>query len=135
MEHGVGIEQGDEGVKVSIARGGDESFNDFLLCGRIGVGGRVRTADAAASAAGELARHLGRAVEDGADLLEGDGEHVVQDVGEPLRRRQRLEHDEQRQPDGVGEQRLVVGVDAFCALDDRVRQEVCVEWLLASRLA
>ena len=38
-------------------------------------------ADAAASAAGELARRLGRALQDGADLLEGNREHVVKDVG------------------------------------------------------
>jgi hypothetical protein len=57
----VGIEHGDKRVEVSIARGGEEGFDDFfLLCGRVGVvGGRVRTADAAASAAGELARRLG----------------------------------------------------------------------------
>jgi hypothetical protein len=58
----------------------------------------------------------------------------VEDVGEPLCRRQRLQHDEQREADGVGEQRLVLRVDAVCAVDDRVRQ-VCVEWLLASRRA
>jgi hypothetical protein len=97
----------------------------FLLCGRVGVGGRVRTADAAASAAGELARRVGQEVEDGADLVEGNREHVVEDVGEPLCR---------RQADGVGEQRLVLRVDAVCAVDHRVRQ-VCVEWPLASRLA
>src|SRR5215218_631389 len=70
--HDVGIEHGDEGVEVSVARGGEEGCNDLLLCGRVGVGGRVRTADAAASAAGELARRVGRAVEDGADLVEGN---------------------------------------------------------------
>ena len=37
--------------------------------------------------------------------------------------------------DGVGEQRLVLRVDAsLYAVDDRVRQ-VYLEWLLASRLA
>jgi len=48
--HDVGIQHGDEGVEVSVARGGEESFNDFMLCGRIGVGGRIRAADAAAPA-------------------------------------------------------------------------------------
>jgi hypothetical protein len=46
---------------------------------------------------------------------------VVEDVGEPLCRRQRLEHDEQHEADGVGEQRLVLRVDTVCAVDDRVR--------------
>jgi hypothetical protein len=79
-----------------------------------------------------LARRVGRAVEDGADLVEGNREHVVKDVGEPLCRRQRLEHDEQGEADGVDEQGLVLGVDAVCGVDDRVRQ-VCIEWLLTSR--
>jgi hypothetical protein len=87
----------------SPSRGGEEGFDDFLLCGRAGgVGGRVRRADAAASAAGELARRLGRALQDGADLVEGNREHVVEDVGEPLCGGERLEHDEQREADGVG---------------------------------
>src|SRR5215213_2324349 len=77
----------------SPSRGGEEGFNDFLLCGHVGVGGRVRTADAAAGVAGELARRVGRALEDGADLVEGDGEHVVEDKGQSFGRGQRLEHD------------------------------------------
>lgn len=46
----------------------------------------------------------------------------MEDVGEPLCGGERLEHDEQREADGVGEQRLVLRVDAVCAVDDRVRQ-------------
>jgi hypothetical protein len=42
------------------------------------------------------------ALRPGADLLEGNREHVVQDVGEPLCGGKRLEHDEQREADGVG---------------------------------
>ena len=37
-------------------------------------------------------------------------------------RRQRVEHDEQGEPDGVGEQRLVLRIDAVVAVDDRVRR-------------
>ena len=58
----------------------------------------------------------------------------MKDVGEPLCRRQRLEHDEQREADGVGEQRLVLGVDPVGGVDDRVGN-VHVERLLASRPA
>jgi hypothetical protein len=108
--HDVGIEHGEERVEVTIARGGEEGFNDlflfFLVCGRLGVvvvaGGGLRSADAAAGAAGELARRLGRAVDDGADLLEGNREHVVEDVGEPLCGGERLEYDEQREAYPVG---------------------------------
>jgi hypothetical protein len=41
--------------------------------------------------------------------------------GRAALRRQRLEHDEQHEADGVGEQRLVLRVDTVCAVDDRVR--------------
>jgi hypothetical protein len=44
------------------------------------------TADAAARTARELARRLGRALDDRRDLLERDGEHVVQDEGQSLGR-------------------------------------------------
>ena len=47
----------------------------------------------------------------GAISSKGTREHVVQHEREPLGGRQRLEHDQQRQPDGVGEHRLLLGVD------------------------
>ena len=47
---------------------------------------------------------------------------------------QRLEHDQQRKADRVGEQRLVLGVGAVGGVDDRVGH-VHVERLLAPRLA
>jgi hypothetical protein len=95
---------------------------------------RAAARNASTTSAGELARRVGRAVDDGGDLVERDREHVVEDVGEPLRRRQGLEHDEQREADRVGEQRLVLGVAAVRGLDDRVRQ-VGLERLLAPGLA
>jgi hypothetical protein len=52
-----------------------------------------------------------RAADDGCDLVVGNVEHVVQHEGESLRGRERLQHDEQREADGVGEQRLLLGVD------------------------
>ncbi len=69
----------------------------------------------AADPAGQLAgRGLG-AAEDGRDLLEGHGEQVVEDEGQPLGRGQGLQHDQQRRPDRVGEQRLPLGVAAALA--------------------
>ncbi len=67
-------------------------------------------------------------------LFERHAEHVVQDERQPLRRAERLEHHQKRQADGVGEQRLVLGVDPVGGVDDRVGN-VHVERLLASRLA
>ena len=70
--HDVGIEHGEERVEVSIARGGEEGFNDFfLVCGRVGVGVVSAPRMRRQCAAGELARRLGRALQDGADLVEG----------------------------------------------------------------
>ena len=82
----------------------------------VGVGERVLALDAAARAAGELAGRRRGAVEDPRDLVEGHGEHVVQHEREPLGRAQRLEHDEQREADRVGQQRLVLGVGAVLAV-------------------
>jgi len=70
----------------------------------------------------QLLRRLGRAVEDGPDLLERDAEGVVQDEREAFCGREPVEHDEQRRPDGVGEDRLVLGVDPLGARDGEVGQ-------------
>ena len=63
-----------------------------------------------ARAARELPRRGGRAAHDGCDLVERQVEHVVQHERHPLGGRQRLEHHQQREPDRVGQQRLVLGV-------------------------
>jgi hypothetical protein len=59
VDHDIGIEQPDEAVEVAVACGGHERLDDLPLRGRVAVGGRVDAADAAAPAAGELARRLG----------------------------------------------------------------------------
>jgi hypothetical protein len=58
----------------------------------------------------------------------------VQDEREPLGRVERLEDDQHRQADRVSEQRLVLGVGAVGAVDDRLRQ-AHVEGLLTPRPA
>jgi hypothetical protein len=54
----------------------------------------------------------------------------VQHEGEPLGRRERLEHDEQRQPNRVRQQRLVLGIDPILTVDEQIGK-----LLFASRLA
>jgi hypothetical protein len=54
----------------------------------------------------------------------------VQHEGQSLGRAERVEHDQERQADRVGEQRLVFGVGAVGGVDDRVG-EMDVEWLFA----
>ena len=109
-EDDVGVEHGDQPLEIAVARGGEKRINDRTLVRQIGVGCRLCAADAAARAACELAGRRGRALDDRRDLLERQAEHVVQHEREPLRGRQRLEHDQQREPDRVGEQRFLLGV-------------------------
>ena len=70
-----------------------------------------RALDPPAGATGQLAGRGGRAPDDGRDVIERDGEHVVQDECEPFGGRQRVQDDQQRGTDGVGQQRIVFGVD------------------------
>ena len=44
----------------------------------------------------------------------------MEDEREPLGRVQRLQHNQQRQPDRVGQERLVLGIGAVGRIDDRV---------------
>ncbi len=104
------------------------------------IGGRrvpVAAPDAAARAAGELAGGRRRAVEDPRDVRERDREDVVQDEREPLGRRELLEDDEQRGADGVGGDRLALGVGrrARGCGDDRVGEPAGVQLLLAPAAA
>jgi len=59
------------------------------------LGVKYGAADAPTCAARELPGRRRRPVDDRGDLLERHPEHVVEDEGEPLGRRQRLEHDQQ----------------------------------------
>jgi hypothetical protein len=45
----------------------------------------------------------------GGDLVEGQIEHVVQDEREPLSGSERVKHNQQREADRVGQQRLGLG--------------------------
>ena len=76
---------------------------------------RRRALDPAAGPAGQLPGRGRGAVQDRGDLLERHGEHVVQHERQPLGRGQRVQHHQQRQPDRVGQQRLVLGVAAVGA--------------------
>ena len=90
--------------------------------------------NASARAARELPGRSRRALDDRRDLVERHAEHVVEHEREPLRRRQRLEHDEQRQPDGVGHHRVALRPGVVRRADDRLRKPGSGE-LLVARLA
>jgi hypothetical protein len=58
--------------------------------------------------------------DDGSNLPEGHAERVAQHEREPLGRRERLEHREERETDRVGQQRFVFRVDLGFAAHDRL---------------
>ena len=134
-QHDVGVQDRDEALEVTVTGGGEEGVDDAALLVQVRVRRRGGALDAAAGAAGELARGGRGAVDQRADLVEGHGEHVVQDEGEPLGGRERLEHDQQGEPDRVGEQRLVLGVDGVGAVDQRVGDAHLLQRRLAPRRA
>jgi hypothetical protein len=89
----VRVEQREEVVEPAAPRGGHECLDDLALPGQVGIRNRPRTLDAAARAARRLTGRGGGASGDRGDLVEGQGEHVVQHECEPLGGRQRVEHD------------------------------------------
>ena len=71
-----------------------------------------------------------RAPHDGSDLVEGNGEDVVQHEREPLGGSQSVEHQEQREADRIGQQCSVLGVG--CVLAAHARVDVTTGWILGS---
>ena len=132
-EDDVRVEHLDERLEVAVAGRGEERVHDLALPLQIRIRHRSRAADAPPRAACELTGRGRAPLDDRRDLLERHPEHVVQDEGEPLRRRQRVEHDEQREADRVGEQRLVLGA-VRRQRDDRLRQ-LRADEVLATRAA
>jgi hypothetical protein len=103
-------------------RGSEERLYDLTLGVQIAVRDGALSLYAPACPARQLARRLRGAVDDRRDRVEGHGEDVVQHECEPLGRRKRLQDDEQRQTDRVGQQRLVLRVHAVRAIHDRLGQ-------------
>jgi hypothetical protein len=129
------VQQGDEGIEVTPACGGEERVDHRTLPGRVGVGSwQAGTLDPTACPAGELLGRRRSPADHGRDIPERHLERVVQDERQPLVRRQRVEHDQQGQADRVGQQRLLLGLGFPLLADDRVGQ-VHGEWLLAPVVA
>ena len=118
--HHVGVEDGEERLEVAVARRGQERVDHFALALHVDVGNGRLALNAPAGPAGQLARRLGRPFDDWGDLVEGHRKDVVQDEGQPFRRSERLEHHEERNPDRVGQERLVLGVGPARTVQDHV---------------
>ena len=115
--HDVRVEGLQQRAEVAVAGGAEEGAGDGPLPPQIGAGDQGHALDPAAAAAGQLAGRGGRAPDDGRDVIERDGEHVVQDEGEPPGRRQRVQDHQQRGTDGAGQQRSGPGIDAVPVTD------------------
>jgi hypothetical protein len=103
------VEEHEQGLEIALPRGGEKSVHELSLPARVDVGERRGSSHPAPGTARELSRRRRRAFDDRRDLVEGHGEHVMKHEGEPLGRSDGVEHHEQRQADGVREQRLVLG--------------------------
>ncbi len=81
-EHHGRIEDREQALEVIPAGGGQEGLGHVALPGGIGRGRDRSAAKLVPGAAGRLLGGSRRTVQDGPDLLERDGEYVVQDEGE-----------------------------------------------------
>src|SRR5262245_44745091 len=97
----IRVEHCHEPIEVAVARRTEKRVDDLTLRLEIHVGNRPLRTHAPARPAGELACRLGGAIHDGCDLVERDGEDVMEHECEALGRRKRLEYDKQRQTDGI----------------------------------
>ena len=109
-QHDVGVEDGEQRVEVALAGGREERVDELGLPQPVGVRSHVLSLHPASRAAGELPGGRCAAPDDRRDLVERHGEHVVQHEGDALGGRQRVEHDQQGEADGVGQQRLLLGI-------------------------
>ena len=133
-QNDVWVEERDQGTEVALAGGGEVGVDDLALAAEVGVGESGCSLHPAACTARELPRRGWGALNDRRDLVEGHGEHVMQDEREPLGGSQSVEYHEQGEPDRVGEQRLMLGVGSVLGADDRVGH-VRAERLLGPRFA
>ena len=101
-EHDVRIQHGQQPLEVAVAGRRQERFDHRPLAVEVGVGDR-RALDPAAAAAGELARRVRGPADDRRDVVERDGEDVVEHERDALGRGQGVEDRQQRQADRVAE--------------------------------
>jgi hypothetical protein len=78
-------------VEVAIASGGEKGVGDFPLPDQVSTRDRSYALDPPTGATGQLAGRGGRASDNGRDVIERDGEDVVQDECEPFGGRQRVQ--------------------------------------------
>ncbi|EPH39369.1 hypothetical protein STRAU_7570 [Streptomyces aurantiacus JA 4570] len=118
-QHHLGVEQFEQRVEVAAAGRREERLDDLAVAPavRLRLGGRV--AHPAAGAAGELPGRGRGPLDNGRDVLERHGEHVVQHEREAFGGAQGVEDDEEREAHRVREQGFLFGVGGFPAARQR----------------
>ena len=118
----VRVEHRQQPGEVAAARSREEGIDGGPLVRPVRIGSLSCSLDPdpPAGPAGELAGRGRRAPDDLGNLVEGHGEHVVEDERDALGRCQLLEDHQQGEPDRVGQDGLVLGIDAAGPVHDRV---------------
>ncbi len=109
-EHDIRVEHLEQRVEVACARRRKEGVDQLPLPRQIGVPGRVKAMYPAAGAAGQLPGCFLGTPHDRGDFLKRQRENVMQNECDLFGRIQAAEHDEHGEADGVGQQRLTLGV-------------------------
>ena len=106
----VRVEDAQESLEIAGPRCGNEGVNHLPLHGQIGIGlGRLGP-HASSRPTGQLPRCGRCPIDDDRDLVEANAEDIVEHERQSLGRRQRLEHDQQRDADRVGHDGVGFGV-------------------------
>lgn len=124
------MENSQQLLEIPATRRRQEGLDDlsFLLTD---TGRALRRPHLPAGAAGEHLGGGGGLAEDVADLVERHREQVVQDERQPLARPERLQDDEECEPDRVGEHRVVLGSGTVVERHHELGQAVVVGRLRA----
>ena len=133
-EDDLGVEDPEQRVEVPGSGRRQERVDDATLDGHVGVRARRALADASPGATRQLTGGRGRLADDVGDLVERHGKDVVEHERQALGRRQRLEHDQERDPDGVGHDDVALRAVVQRRGHDRLRQPAAGV-VLASRPA
>src|SRR5262245_54242972 len=118
----IRVEDSDELVKVTIPCSREEGIDNASLNFHVVIRSGVARLNAATRAAGQLASRIGGALDNRRDLLEGHVEDIVQHERDAFSGRQRLEHHQQCETDGIAQQCFMFGAYSVRAVDNRIRR-------------
>jgi hypothetical protein len=118
-EHYFGIKDTDNGVKVAVAKCGEEGLDGLSLLASRHVRITGAGPDPSSRPARKLARCAWRSADDRANLFEGKFEHVVQHESDSFGRLQLLKDDHKRESDGLRQPMFGLGINGSDLLLDQ----------------